>query len=106
MKDALALTGNIAFLSVFYVFVGSLLSFALYYIFDDYDPKDEQEQKWAKKSTLYQFGDVALEVMRLNGATRSSVFRVEVQHHPLALEVMQTEACAVLRRQGEIRSSG
>ena len=65
MKDALALTGNIAFLSVFYVFVGSLLSFVLYYIFDDYDPKDEQEQKWATRSSLYQFGDVALEVMMI-----------------------------------------
>ena len=59
-KDALALSGNIAFLSVFYVFIGSLLSFVLYYLFDEYS---DEEKEWEKHSTMYKLGDVVLEVV-------------------------------------------
>ena len=59
-RDAFALSGNIAFLSIFYVFVGSLLSFVLYYVFDEYS---DNEKEWEKKSLLYKIGDVSLEVL-------------------------------------------
>ena len=59
-RDAFALSGNIAFLSIFYVFVGSLLSFVLDYVFDEYS---DNEKEWEKKSLLYKIGDVSLEVL-------------------------------------------
>ena len=55
-KDALALSGNIAFLSVFYVFIGSLLSFVLYYLFDEYS---DENKEWEKRSLFYKISDVA-----------------------------------------------
>ena len=59
-KDALALSGNIAFLSVFYVFIGSLLSFVLYYLFDEYS---DENKEWEKRSLFYKISDVSLEVL-------------------------------------------
>lgn len=62
MKDALALSGNIVVLSVFYCFLGSLLSYILYYIFDEYNPDDKLGLEWEKKSILYQLADVSFEI--------------------------------------------
>lgn len=61
-RDALALSGNIVVLSVFYAFVGSMLSFVLYYLFDDYNPDEKLGLKWEKRSVFYQVGDVACEI--------------------------------------------
>ena len=47
-------------------------------------------------------GEIALEVVGFDGAAGGVVFRIEVEHHPLAFEIMQADAAAVLRRQGEI----
>jgi hypothetical protein len=61
-KDALALSGNILILSVFYCFVGSMLSFVLYYLFDEYDPNERRGLEWEKKSFGYQLLDVSAEI--------------------------------------------
>ena len=75
-SDALALSGNIAILSVFYVFVGSLLSFVLYYLFDEYDPNTEEGKRWEKRSLLYKLGDVSLEVLIIALASFWLVFSI------------------------------
>jgi magnesium-transporting ATPase (P-type) len=61
-KDALALSGNIVILSVFYCFVGSMLSYVLYYLFDEYDPNDKRGLEWEKRTTFYQIADVSTEI--------------------------------------------
>lgn len=61
-SDAIKLSLNIAILSVFYCFIGSLLSYVLYYIFDEYNP---DEREWENKSIIYQLSDVSLEIVIL-----------------------------------------
>lgn len=60
--DAIALSMNIVILSVFYCFVGSLLSYVLYYLFDEYNPEDKLGLEWEEKSPWYQLGDVSMEI--------------------------------------------
>jgi hypothetical protein len=48
--------------------------------------------------------DGSLEVVRFKRAATGAVFGVEVEHHPLAPEIMQADATAILRGKGEIRS--
>ena len=55
--DALSVSTNIAFLSVFYCFVGAFLSYTLYYLFEEFDTE------WQEKPVLYQLTDVSLEVV-------------------------------------------
>ena len=60
--DALALSANIIILSVFYCFIGSLLSYVLYYIFDEYNPDEKLGLEWEEKSLFYQVGGVSSEI--------------------------------------------
>jgi hypothetical protein len=60
--DALSLSLNIVILSIFYCFVGSLLSYVLYYLFDEYNPNDKVGLEWEERSVYYQLGDVSLEI--------------------------------------------
>ena len=46
---------------------------------------------------------VTLEVMRLNGTAAGPVFGVKIEDHPLPLEVVETDAGAVLRGQRKVR---
>lgn len=87
-RDALALSTNIAILSVFYVFFGSLISFVLYYLFDEYDPTSQEEKEWETKSTFYQLSDIAVEVIIIGLASFWLVFTINtsapiipVPHH-------------------------
>lgn len=57
VHDAFALSGNIAILAVFYCFVGAMLSYVLFYLFEEFTPE------WQDKSVLYQLADVSLEVV-------------------------------------------
>lgn len=50
------LTINLIFMSIFYVFLGALLSWSMWRIFPDFD------ENWEKQSNLYQLADVCTEV--------------------------------------------
>jgi hypothetical protein len=62
--DALALSGNIVLLAVFYTFLGALVSFFLYYLFDEDSPDDNPPNhlEWEKHSLWYKAYDVCVEV--------------------------------------------
>ena len=64
MKDILSLSGNIILLAIFYTFLGALVSFILYYMFDEYGPDDKPPRnvKWEDNSTWYKIYDVCVEV--------------------------------------------
>ena len=51
---------------------------------------------------LLVFRDVALEVVRLQRAAAGAVFRVEIQHHPFAVKIVEADFRPVLRREREI----
>jgi len=59
MDDAVRVTGNIAVFSIMYTVAGALLSFVLYYLFDEYN---EEKKEWEKKGLSYQLFDLAIEV--------------------------------------------
>lgn len=61
-KDSISLSANIVLLSIFYCFIGGLVSYALYYLFDEYNPEDKLGLEWEKKGVLYQVADVCLEI--------------------------------------------
>ena len=61
-KDALALSGNIVSLSVFYCFVGCMLSYVLYYLFYEYNPDEKLGPEWEKRSLFYKLADVSTEI--------------------------------------------
>lgn len=48
-------------------------------------------------------GKIALEIMGFDGAATSHILWIEVQHHPLAVEILQTDRFALLRLQREVR---
>ena len=50
------LTINLIFMSIFYVFLGGLLSWSMWRMFPDFD------ENWEKQSNLYQLADVCAEV--------------------------------------------
>ena len=50
------LTINLIFMSIFYVFLGGLLSWCMWRVFPDFD------ENWEKQSNIYQLADVCAEV--------------------------------------------
>jgi len=50
------LTINLIFMSIFYVFLGGLLSWCMWRVFPDFD------ENWEKQSNVYQLADVCAEV--------------------------------------------
>ena len=50
------LTINLIFMSIFYVFLGGLLSWSMWRVFPDFD------ENWEKQSNIYQLVDVCAEV--------------------------------------------
>jgi hypothetical protein len=50
------LTINLIFMSIFYVFLGGLLSWSMWRVFPDFD------ENWEKQSNIYQLADVCAEV--------------------------------------------
>jgi hypothetical protein len=53
-------TINASLLAIFYTLLGVLISFVLYYIFDEYD------DKWKEHSIGFQLADVSLEISILS----------------------------------------
>jgi hypothetical protein len=63
LGDAFALTMNISILAVLYTFLGALMSYVFYYLFDEYDAFSETGKEWEKKGTLYQIADICIEII-------------------------------------------
>ena len=58
-SDIRNLSLNIAVLSIFYAFLGGVVSFVFHYLFDEFT------DDWKNKSTLFQLYDIAVEVSLL-----------------------------------------
>jgi len=59
-KETLYVSLNAALLAIFYTLLGVLVSYVLYYLFDEYN------EEWQKKSTFYKFSDVSIEISLLS----------------------------------------
>lgn len=62
IRDSLFLSTNIGVLAILYTFLGALVSFILYYIFDEYDPDKKAGMEWETRSIAYQFYDIFVEL--------------------------------------------
>jgi hypothetical protein len=60
--DALRVTGNIATFASLYTLAGGIMSFFLYYLFDVYNPDNQEGLGWEKKGLMFQVFDVAVEI--------------------------------------------
>ena len=47
-KETFLVTGNAAFLAIFYTILGALVSYVLYYLVDEFD------ENWKKRSLLFK----------------------------------------------------
>lgn len=56
-KEAMYVTINASLLAIMYTVFGALISYLFYHIFDDFD------KTWEKRSELYKFTDVTVEVV-------------------------------------------
>jgi hypothetical protein len=54
--EGLGITLNAVILAVFYTVFGAIISYVFYHVFDDFD------ETWEKKSELYKFTDVLIEI--------------------------------------------
>jgi hypothetical protein len=69
-SDAGSLSMNIAMLSVFYAFLGGIVSFAFHYLFDDFN------EEWKEKSLAFKIYDISVEIALLALIAFWSVFYV------------------------------
>ena len=56
-KEAFYVTVNASLLAIMYTLFGALISFIFYHIFDEFD------ESWKKRSELYKFTDVTVELI-------------------------------------------
>ena len=65
LNESVALSANIGILAVFFTFMGGIVSFIFYYLFDEYGPDDKPPRniEWEKHSTLRKLADITLEVV-------------------------------------------
>jgi amino acid transporter len=56
-QEIINLSLNASFLAIFYTFFGAFISYVFYHIFDEFD------EKWQKRSELYKFADVSIEIV-------------------------------------------
>lgn len=56
LYEILGVTLNTGILAIFYTIIGGVISYLLYYFVDEHD------EEWEKKSTMYQVGDVSLQL--------------------------------------------
>jgi len=66
-NESLGLSANLAFLAIFFTFMGGIVSFILYYLFDEYGPDDKppRNMQWEKHSLFRKLADVSLEVVSI-----------------------------------------
>ena len=62
LKDSAYLSINIGLLSILYTFLGAIVSYVFYYIFDEYDPDKKEGMEWETKSVYYQLYDIFVEL--------------------------------------------
>jgi hypothetical protein len=80
-SDILPLTTNIGILAVIYAFMGSLMSFGLYYLFDEYEP-DKNNVEWEHKSFLFHMSDLILEIVLIALSSFWLVYAIN-EHFPI-----------------------
>ena len=80
-SDIMPLTTNIAILAVIYAFMGSLMSFALYYLFDEYDP-DKNNVEWQHKSLVFHLSDLIIEIVLIALSSFWLVYAIN-EHFPI-----------------------
>ena len=56
-KEAFYVTVNASLLAIMYTLFGALISFIFYHVFDEFD------ENWKKRSELYKFTDVTVELI-------------------------------------------
>ena len=56
-REMIGVTINVAVLAIFYTIFGSVISYIMYHIFDEFD------EDWKKRSELYKFTDVFIEII-------------------------------------------
>ena len=56
LSEILGVTLNTGILAIFYTIIGGVVSYLVYYFVDEHD------EEWEKKSTLYQIGDVSIQL--------------------------------------------
>jgi len=56
-RESLAVTINASVLAIFYTFFGALISYIFYHLFDEFD------EEWKKRSEIYKFTDVSVEII-------------------------------------------
>lgn len=56
-KDIISVTVNASILAVVYTMFGAFISYIMYHIFDEFD------ETWKKRSELYKFYDVTVEIV-------------------------------------------
>jgi uncharacterized membrane protein len=62
LKTGLVLTANIGILAIIFTFLGALVSFVFYYLFDEYNPYDTNTA-WEKHSLHFKILDILLEIV-------------------------------------------
>jgi hypothetical protein len=55
--EAIGVTINAGLLAILYTIFGAFISYVMYHIFDEFD------DKWTKRSELYKFTDVTVEIV-------------------------------------------
>lgn len=56
LEEIVRVSLNTGILAIFYTVIGGVVSYLLYYFVDEHD------EEWEKKSTLYQVGDVSIQL--------------------------------------------
>jgi len=56
-REMIGVTINVAVLAIFYTIFGSVISYIMYHIFDEFD------EEWKKRSELYKLTDVFIEII-------------------------------------------
>uniref|UniRef100_A0A6C0I7K0 Uncharacterized protein n=1 Tax=viral metagenome TaxID=1070528 RepID=A0A6C0I7K0_9ZZZZ len=80
-SDIMPLTTNIAILAVIYAFLGSMMSFILYYLFDEYEP-DKKNKVWEDKSFVFHMSDLIIEIVLISLASFWVVYFIN-EHFPI-----------------------
>jgi hypothetical protein len=64
-SDGIRLTLNIAVLAAVYTFLGTLVSFVFYYLFDTYEPYHDVGLEWEDKSVTYKVSELTVQIMSI-----------------------------------------
>lgn len=69
---AVKATLNIAVLSAFYTLMGGILSYIMYYLFDEFD------ENWKKRSVFYKIYDIVVELSVVGGVAFGLTYFMEL----------------------------